>query len=149
LYFKAEQRAKESTDLRDKTIQSLREQVLGLERERAQLQQSTSDSREAYAKLKGEFKATVIALNRAQVWIDPSSTVGGVGYELDEREPTGVFYVEAHHRRRYFMGDQAENELRERGRQRSLNPVADQREQERIDALSQKYLGPTTPPPSR
>lgn len=146
LWWTSESHSKETKEALENANAALREQNLGLQRELAQAQQNSSDAREAYARLKGEFKATVVALHRAQVWIDPTSTIGGIGREPDEREPTGVFYVEAHHRRRYFMGEAAEAELRERERQRSLNPGADRCERDRIDALSRKYLDSSTPP---
>ena len=140
----------------DQTIQALREQVLSGERERTQLQTVAVEKAEAYAKLKGEFKATVVALNRAQVYVDPSASIGGVELGPDSQEPTGVFHVAGHHARRYFLGERGEREWRERERQQSLNPTADRKEAERargsvLDRPLQNYLSDknSSAPPSK
>ena len=151
LYLRAEKASNLVISNQEKTVQSLREQVLGLERERAKDQAAAAEAREAYAKLKGEWKATVKALQAARVWVDPGATVGLVRDLDEDRDPTGVFHVEGHHARRYFRGALTEREEYERRRQRSLNPASEKRDREalvELDDRLRRYSRDSSDPPS-
>lgn len=145
LWRKSESRA-------DETIAQLKERVLASERERIAATQRAEASESGYAKLKGEYKATVDALHSAQEMIDPGAMVGIAGRRLDpEQDPTGVFYVKAARARELLSREEAD-----RRRSSSLNPEAERLERERreeIDRLQQRYLQgssvPPRPPPRR
>lgn len=137
LWHKSESRADETIDAMRKQANASETRAIASDQARNVAEKRAGELELKYAFLKQQWQRTVEALSHAQVMVDPGALVGTISSPPGPEEPTGVWAIEADRRASYFLADRDEAERR---RQRSLNPDADRRERERVDAIARGYV---------